>query len=270
MRIRSIKPEFWRSDDIDRLDWHTRLLFIGMWSYVDDNGVGRDRESDIAADLFSSDLSRDPRDTLARVADGLQQLSAGGQIVRYTVAGKRFLHITAWESHQKIDRPAKPRYPLPEDADPPETKGSGAPSRDPRETVANSSRDPRESASTGTGEQGNRGTGEEPLAPATPPRAERPRDALFDAVVEVCGIDPKTLTASGRGAINNSLKQLREVEATPPQVQLRANRYRQQYRDAPLTPSALAKHWGSLTGASPPPGQRPFDPLASARPRSRT
>ena len=63
MRIRSIKPEFWRSDDIDCLDWPTRLLFIGLWSYVDDNGVGRDRESDIAADLFSGDLSRDPRDT---------------------------------------------------------------------------------------------------------------------------------------------------------------------------------------------------------------
>jgi hypothetical protein len=192
MRIRAIKPEFWRSDDIDRLDWHTRLLFIGLWSYVDDNGVGRDRESDIdrldwhtrllfiglwsyvddngvgrdresdiAADLFSSDLSRDPRDTLARVADGLQQLSAGGQITRYTVAGKAFLYVIAWENHQKIDRPAKARYPLPDKADPPETKGSSDSSRDHRETVANVSRDRRETPSTGTGEQGNRGTGEQ-------------------------------------------------------------------------------------------------------------
>jgi hypothetical protein len=29
MRIRSIKPEFWRSDDIARLSWDDRLLFIG-------------------------------------------------------------------------------------------------------------------------------------------------------------------------------------------------------------------------------------------------
>ena len=43
MRIRSIKPDFWRSDDLDRLDWHTRLVYIGLWSYVDDNGVGREK-----------------------------------------------------------------------------------------------------------------------------------------------------------------------------------------------------------------------------------
>ncbi len=35
VRIRSIKPEFWRSDDIDALSVFERLLFIGLWSYVD-------------------------------------------------------------------------------------------------------------------------------------------------------------------------------------------------------------------------------------------
>jgi hypothetical protein len=150
MRIRSIKPEFWRSDDVDRLDWHTRLLFIGLWSYVDDNGVGRDRESDIAADLFSADLSRDPRDTLARVADGLQRLAEGGQISRYEVDGRQYLHVAAWDRHQKIDRPAKPRYPLPTSKD-----------ATPRDTLATPSRDLRDSLDAGAGEQGNRGTGEQ-------------------------------------------------------------------------------------------------------------
>jgi len=147
MRIRSIKPEFWRSDDIDRLDWATRLLFIGLWSYVDDNGVGRDRESDIAADLFSGDLSRDPRETLATVSGGLQKLSEGGQIARYTVGGKAFLFINSWSKHQRIDKPAKGRYPLPtcEDATP-------------RETVATPSREVRETPAPGAGEQGSRGT----------------------------------------------------------------------------------------------------------------
>jgi hypothetical protein len=152
MRIRSIKPEFWRSDDIDRLDWATRLLFIGLWSYVDDNGVGRDRESDIAADLFSGDLSRDPRDTLATVSGGLQKLSEGGQIARYTVEGKSYLFVNSWAKHQRIDKPAKGRYPLPtcEDAIP-------------RETLATPSREVRDTPAPGTGEQGNRGTGEEEI-----------------------------------------------------------------------------------------------------------
>lgn len=148
MRIRSIKPEFWTSEDIAALDWNTRLLFIGLWSYVDDNGVGRDVERLIVADLFP--LEDDPRDTLATVSRGLASLAARRLIARYTVNGRPFLHICTWDKHQKIDRPAKPRYPLPTCAD--------APIRD---TLATPSRDLRDSLDAGTGEQGNRGTEEQ-------------------------------------------------------------------------------------------------------------
>jgi hypothetical protein len=113
MRIRSIKPEFWRSDDIDALDWHDRLLFIGLWSYVDDNGVGRDKVANIAADIFAGDLSVDPTETLRRVSLGLNTLDKNGQITRYRVGGKDYLHVTAWERHQLVKNPNKARYPLP-------------------------------------------------------------------------------------------------------------------------------------------------------------
>lgn len=59
-----------------------RLLFIGLWSYVDDNGVGIDRHFDICADLFAHDLSVSPHDTLMRVQDGLKRLEALGVILR--------------------------------------------------------------------------------------------------------------------------------------------------------------------------------------------
>jgi hypothetical protein len=55
MRIRSIKPEFWRSADTAALDMFTRLLFIGLWNYVDDKGVGDDDVSLIRSDLFPRD-----------------------------------------------------------------------------------------------------------------------------------------------------------------------------------------------------------------------
>lgn len=71
MRIRSIKPEYWRSRSISCLSLEDRLLFIGLWSYVDDNGVGLDRLSTITADLFADDLERDPRGAFARVSRGL-------------------------------------------------------------------------------------------------------------------------------------------------------------------------------------------------------
>jgi hypothetical protein len=146
LRIRSIKPEFYRSPDITDLAVEDRLLFVGLWSYVDDNGVGRDVESDIIGDLFSMDMFRDSRETVARVSRGLSNLSERGLIVRYTVDDRPFLFVSAWERHQRIDKPAKPRYPRP-DAE--------------KAILATLSRHPRDIPAPGTGEQRNRGTEEQ-------------------------------------------------------------------------------------------------------------
>lgn len=113
MRIRSIKPEFWRSDDIDALSIPDRLLFIGLWSYVDDSGVGIDKEAAVAADLFAGDLAREPQETSVRVHGGLKRLAERGLITRYAVNGRRYLHITKWSDHQRINRPSEARFPGP-------------------------------------------------------------------------------------------------------------------------------------------------------------
>ncbi len=111
MRIRSIRPEFWSSEDIAALNWDARLVFIGLWSYVDDNGVGRDIDRLIVADLFP--LDEDFSEASRRVHGALKLLADGGQITRYTVDGKPYLHITAFARHQVINRASKGRYPLP-------------------------------------------------------------------------------------------------------------------------------------------------------------
>ncbi|MBN7466111.1 hypothetical protein I3U66_10915, partial [Mycobacteroides abscessus subsp. massiliense] len=49
MRIRSTRPEFWRSKTIAQLDWDVRLVLKGLEAYVDDNGVGKDDIELIAA-----------------------------------------------------------------------------------------------------------------------------------------------------------------------------------------------------------------------------
>lgn len=161
MRIRSIKPEFWRSEDIANLAVEDRLLFIGLWSYVDDNGVGIDRLADVCADLFALDIARDPSETFARVSRGLQNLSEAGRIVRYEVEGKQFLCINGWEKHQRIDKPNKPRFPRPD-----------AENATIRDTLATPSRESR-AWNRGTGEQGNRGTGEQNTCSPAPPSSER-------------------------------------------------------------------------------------------------
>ena len=162
MRIRSIKPEFWRSPDISCLAIEDRLLFIGLWSYVDDNGVGEDRVSMVAADLFADDLERDPSDTFARVSRGLANLSAAGRIIRYTVAGRDYVEIANWSKHQRIDRPGKERMPK-----------SDHESAHIREGVAK----PRETPLTGAGDQGtgDQGTGSREVAVRDPARKRATR-----------------------------------------------------------------------------------------------
>lgn len=148
MRIRSIKPEFWRSDDMSALPIEDRLLFIGLWSYVDDSGIGLDQEVSIAADLFAADLSCNPHETLARVSRGMQHIAARGCIVRWKVDdpeskydGKHLFKIAHWSRHQNIARPSQGHmYPKP-----------------PANCMSVSC-NPHETPVPGTGEQGNRGT----------------------------------------------------------------------------------------------------------------
>lgn len=206
MRIRSIKPEFWRSDDITALDWETRLLFIGLWSYVDDNGVGLDKLAAITADLFAGDLEEDAPETFARVSRGLQKLQETGRITRYIADGKSYLHITNWGKHQRIDHPNRARYPLPTSEN-----------AELRESFATISRETSETLATGTEEQGNRGTKKtssnrrldktaaHPRFPefwSTYPRREAKQEASkkFTAITKA-GLDPQTLIdAAGRYA----------------------------------------------------------------------
>jgi hypothetical protein len=112
MRIRSVKPEYWRSADTAVLDIFTRLLFIGLWNYVDDNGVGEDDVHLIRSDLFPRDRNVD--ELSERIHGSLTELSTRGQILRYTHldTGRDYFKVEAWQ-HQKISHPTASKKPLP-------------------------------------------------------------------------------------------------------------------------------------------------------------
>ena len=160
MRIRSIKPEFWSSPDIAALSDADRLLFIGLWSYVDDHGRGRDDVALIVAALYPHDMVANPLDTVAKVRDGLARLSEANLILRYTVASRTYFLVTGWGKHQRVDKPKASRIPEPTE----EENGTFSQNDAIRETVAKVRDDvatPRDTLAPGTGEQGNRGTGEQ-------------------------------------------------------------------------------------------------------------
>ena len=158
MRIRSTKPEFWSSRTVCEVDWEHRFVLKGLESYVDDNGVGKDDIELICGDVWKRDLAREGSRTLARVSAALSSLSQAGLVWRYEVEGEHLLFVSCWESIQKIDRPSAGRFPRPDG-----TWNYGESKI--RECVA-SPREPSRGLDAGTGEQGNRGTGEQTLSSA--------------------------------------------------------------------------------------------------------
>jgi hypothetical protein len=114
VRIRSIRPEFWSSEDVAALDWEARLVFIGLWNYVDDNGVGRDSDRLIIAALFP--LEDNLTEVSLRVHGALNALQRKGMLERYEADGRRLLYIPTFSKYQKPNRPSKPRFPRPGEA----------------------------------------------------------------------------------------------------------------------------------------------------------
>lgn len=113
MRIRSTKPEFWRSETIASLEWEVRLVLKGIESYVDDNGVGKDSVALICADVFPHDLASDSG-TFARVSRALQKLAEANILARYTLNGERLIYVRKWKSIQRVDKPNDGRFPRPD------------------------------------------------------------------------------------------------------------------------------------------------------------
>jgi hypothetical protein len=108
-RIRTIKPHFFKSHDVSALSYRARLTWIGLWTYVDDEGRGRDDARIIKGELWPlEDLV-----TWGDVEADLSELSLSTHVTRYTVENRSFLAITKWDDHQVISRPTASKFPAP-------------------------------------------------------------------------------------------------------------------------------------------------------------
>lgn len=106
-RIRTIKPEFWTSEQVMACSTTARLLFVGLWNFCDDAGRMPVSFKTIKALVFPADDFT--ADDIARMFD---ELSSNGLLFTYSVDGKNFFQVTGWH-HQRIDRPQKPKCPPP-------------------------------------------------------------------------------------------------------------------------------------------------------------
>ncbi|MET9550584.1 hypothetical protein ABZY36_35565 [Streptomyces sp. NPDC006627] len=173
-RIRSIKPEFFTSLTIADLSLSARLTFIGLWTYVDDNGVGPADPRLIRAAVWP--LEEAP-DILQRTREDLQSLQEARLITLYEASGKPLVAVNSWNEHQKVSHPRKPRFPTPDEARQlADQQGSSTPEgrRSPPENLQSPPEDDAPEQGAGSREQGKgiEGNSEADASANPPPRLD--------------------------------------------------------------------------------------------------
>lgn len=107
MPNRILKESICRSDSIDSLSWFEEVLFYRLIVVCDDYGRYDGRIPIIKGSCFPLKSITDKD-----LEKSLNKLSAVGLVALYTVDGKPYLQLVAWEKHQTV-RAKKSKYPQP-------------------------------------------------------------------------------------------------------------------------------------------------------------
>lgn len=105
-RIRSLKPEIFRDEKVQRLPIQARLLYIGLITHADDEGRLDGEPTAIRSLVFPHDDL--PTKTILR---WLEAVTDKGLIYRYEADGFKWIELRGWSKHQKVDRPTPSRIP---------------------------------------------------------------------------------------------------------------------------------------------------------------
>ncbi len=160
-RIRTVKPEMWQAEAMERVSIGGRLLYVGLITQADDEGRQSAHPALLRSRIF-------PFDDLApgQLEEWLGELEAAGLAVRYAFDGRAYLHLPTWLEDQRIDKPSDSLLPPPPD-------GSGNSREDSQKATAGPDR-------TGTGPEGTGAARERALPAALRPSADHLRAALND------------------------------------------------------------------------------------------
>lgn len=110
-RIRTVKPEFWTSDQVLECSRNARLLFLGLWNFCDDEGRHAWKPRQCKAEVFPGDDDL----SVADVEAMMEELEGHGLICRYTDpddVSACYFYVTGWH-HQRIDKPQPAKHPSP-------------------------------------------------------------------------------------------------------------------------------------------------------------
>lgn len=220
-RIRTVKPEWLEDELLAGASDEARVLSIALILMADDHGRGRASIATIASGAWRYQMERDDGahapEVVARASRALRELAAIGFVKLYDVARQRYYELPNWTKHQKVDRPGKPRVPVPCVTESLEDSIS-------RECVASASRDIRETLATDliphTSYHDQEGDlagmpAREPPAPEASPETPRPKPA-----------DPMRRSLAARPEVPADRLGIADVERTFSELRVAARRGR--------------------------------------------
>ena len=116
-RIRYLKPDFFKDEDLARYPFETRLCYQGLWVLADKAGRLEDRPLRLKAEIFPYD-DVDIEVCLKHLSEH-KNGSGKPFIHRYSTDKQRFIQIINWQKHQKPHHtekesviPDPPEFPL--------------------------------------------------------------------------------------------------------------------------------------------------------------
>lgn len=261
MRIRTIKPTFFKSEDIGALTPFERLLFIGLWCLADGEGRLNDRPKRIKVEVFPYD------DCDTDIM--LHHLAEQGLIKRYHVGKEAFIQVITFRKHQRITgKEAETPSEIPEFIREIIGKQQGNNCEHIEKQDGNTVEAP---GTTGRERKGKEGKGID-IPPASPvgsnPVVEKsesqerqakphPRNPAIDTLAELCGMTG-ALTTSDFPRLAKCIVTMRssmpaiELPELAAEMRKRATHYRAHWPDMDLTPESLAKHWSKFEHSQAP------------------
>lgn len=224
-RIRSVHPDICLSETMAGVSAELERTFVRLWTHCDDKGRCIDNARLLKAALFPLHDEM----TAVDVDEHLRLLWRAGLLQRYSVEGNNYLQVCSWSEYQHPKHPTDSKYPEPTGEHIPPCGESLTPIP------------PESTQGVVVGEGVGEGGGEGVLAPV-PARNGRPPDVVWNAMLEVCGINGE-IPSSARGAYNKARSELNAVHATPETIRQRASIFRMRWPQVSLTPTALSRRW---------------------------
>lgn len=107
-RRRMLSPEIWESESFGSLSLLGKILWIGMISNADDEGIGRAQPNYLKSRILPYDELR-----IADIEKALAEIGQKMSVTLYEVDKNKYYYLNNWLEWQSINKPTKSKFPAP-------------------------------------------------------------------------------------------------------------------------------------------------------------